>query len=209
MVEDLKADSARWEQEQRQVSAGRSQLSNGISPRESEGSGWKSNAPVVGYTNSQVHQSRQYYGPTEPVPGATPGYASSPASMDSQSTYGTNSGYQQPGYGGQQQPSYSSQPQSGYGIPENQYYIAGSNMDVDPTPTRQRVPVQQSGMTVPRGQVAYSNNPTVYQQQPLQDGRGYSSSGQQYPASSSAQQYVTHPTQQPTDPYYGRGAYIH
>lgn len=207
MVEDLKADSARWEQEQRQASAGRGQLSNGISPRGSEGSGWKSNAPVVGYTNSQVHQSRQYYGPTEPVPGAAPSYASSTGTMDSQSTYGSNSSYQQPGYGSQQQSSYSQQPQAGYAIPDNQYYIAGSDMGVEPP--RQRAPVQQSGMTVPRGQVAYTGNPTVYQQQPSQDGRGYSSAGPQYPASSAAQQYAAHPTQQPTDPYYGRGAYIH
>ncbi|KAI1501607.1 hypothetical protein F5X99DRAFT_192831 [Biscogniauxia marginata] len=47
MIEDLKADSARWDQERRQQSASRN------------------NTAGVQYRNSDTHQSRQYYGPTE------------------------------------------------------------------------------------------------------------------------------------------------
>ncbi|KAK7946129.1 uncharacterized protein PG986_010450 [Apiospora aurea] len=45
MIEDLKADSARWDQERRQQTA--------------------RNPVGVQYRNSDTHQSRQYYGPTE------------------------------------------------------------------------------------------------------------------------------------------------
>ncbi|KAK8070464.1 hypothetical protein PG997_010667, partial [Apiospora hydei] len=62
MIEDLKADSARWDQERRQQTArnpvGGTIASAGVYVQ-------KSNSPVVQYRNSDTHQSRQYYGPTE------------------------------------------------------------------------------------------------------------------------------------------------
>ncbi|KAI0487351.1 hypothetical protein F4859DRAFT_252280 [Xylaria cf. heliscus] len=64
MIQDLKADSARWDQERRQQSANRNNAgggtiaSNGVFIR-------SSNTPPVQYRNSDIHQSRQYYGPTE------------------------------------------------------------------------------------------------------------------------------------------------
>ncbi|KAI8950411.1 hypothetical protein F4801DRAFT_344929 [Xylaria longipes] len=64
MIQDLKADSARWDQERRQQSANRNNAgggtiaSNGVLIR-------SSNTPPVQYRNSDIHQSRQYYGPTE------------------------------------------------------------------------------------------------------------------------------------------------
>ncbi|TGJ83350.1 hypothetical protein E0Z10_g5434 [Xylaria hypoxylon] len=54
MIQDLKADSARWDQERRQQSANRN------------------NAGGVQYRNSDIHQLRQHYGPTEaPYSGST------------------------------------------------------------------------------------------------------------------------------------------
>jgi len=64
MIQDLKADSARWDAERRQQSANRSSAgggiiaSNGLYNR-------SSNSPPVQYRNSDIHQLRQHYGPTE------------------------------------------------------------------------------------------------------------------------------------------------
>ncbi|KAI0105719.1 hypothetical protein GGR51DRAFT_571670 [Nemania sp. FL0031] len=64
MIQDLKADSARWDQERRQQSANRNNAgggtiaSNGVFMR-------SSNTPPVQYRNSDIHQSRQHLGPTE------------------------------------------------------------------------------------------------------------------------------------------------
>jgi hypothetical protein len=64
MIQDLKADSARWDQERRQQSANRNSAGggtvalNGVYIR-------SSNTPPVQYRNSDIHQLRQHYGPTE------------------------------------------------------------------------------------------------------------------------------------------------
>ncbi|KAI1212673.1 uncharacterized protein F4807DRAFT_344725 [Annulohypoxylon truncatum] len=67
MIEDLKADSARWDQERRQQSASRNNAAGGtIASRDSNSVYVRlSNSPIVQYRNSDTHQSRQYYGPTE------------------------------------------------------------------------------------------------------------------------------------------------
>lgn len=72
MIQDLKADSARWDQERRQQSANRSNAgggimaSNGVFVR-------SSNTPPVQYRNSDIHQSRQHLGPTEAPYSGAPG----------------------------------------------------------------------------------------------------------------------------------------
>ncbi|KAI1349702.1 hypothetical protein F5Y01DRAFT_305857 [Xylaria sp. FL0043] len=72
MIQDLKADSARWDQERRQQSANRSSAgggtiaSNGVYIR-------SSNTPPVQYRNSDIHQLRQHYGPTEASYSGNPG----------------------------------------------------------------------------------------------------------------------------------------
>ncbi|KAI1755787.1 hypothetical protein F4782DRAFT_368699 [Xylaria castorea] len=115
MIQDLKADSARWDQERRQQSANRSNAgggtiaSNGVLIR-------SSNTPPVQYRNSDIHQSRQYYGPTEASYSATAGndsYDNGPglrypgtgssgytgaASSYSQQYAASQGGYTQPGY---------------------------------------------------------------------------------------------------------------
>ncbi|KAI0017886.1 hypothetical protein F4780DRAFT_565572 [Xylariomycetidae sp. FL0641] len=67
MIEDLKADSARWDQERRQQSASRNNASGGtIASRDTNGVYIRSsNSPAVQYRNSDTHQSRQYYGPSQ------------------------------------------------------------------------------------------------------------------------------------------------
>ena len=153
MIDDLKADSARWEQERRQQSA-RSNTAGGIiASRESNDVHVRaSNSPTVQYRNSETHSSRQYYGPTE---GAQPGYSENPGYGDAPRYPGTGS----PGYTGaanpqqyyaQQQappgsftgqagysnqaPQYAPQPGSAaypshppQGIPGQEPYMAGAN----------------------------------------------------------------------------------
>ncbi|KAL6893287.1 hypothetical protein GGI43DRAFT_176900 [Trichoderma evansii] len=67
MIEDLKADSARWDRERRAQTARNS--SGGISASRYANSGAprpRSNSPPVQYRYSETHQSRQHHGPTEP-----------------------------------------------------------------------------------------------------------------------------------------------
>ncbi|KAI0548498.1 hypothetical protein F4679DRAFT_574141 [Xylaria curta] len=72
MIQDLKADSARWDQERRQQSANRNNAGGGTIA--SNGAfGRSSNTSPVQYRNSDIHQSRQYYGPTEASYSATAG----------------------------------------------------------------------------------------------------------------------------------------
>lgn len=194
MIADLKADSERWDAERRQT-ASRGQPSNGIPVRDSNGIVRKSNTPVVEYRASTTHQSRQYYGPTEAAPtGAAVGYPSAATAGGQQGVY--DSGYQQ-AYNPPVQ--YAAAPAQGYPSTDNNYYVAGADMAVDPRSARQ--PVQQAGSipgAVPR-QYTSSQTPT-YQ---TQDSRGtyYSS---QTPVSSAQGGYAS---QQPADPFYGRGAY--
>lgn len=73
MIQDLKADSARWDQERRQQSANRSNAGGGTIA--SNGAFIRSsNTPPAQYRNSDIHQLRQHYGPTEAsYPGNTGG----------------------------------------------------------------------------------------------------------------------------------------
>lgn len=200
MIADLKADSERWDAERRQT-ASRGQPSNGIPSRDSDGIGRKSNTPIVEYRASTTHQSRQYYGPTEAAPGmATPGYAQ-PASNGSgqqgvyDQSYPSSGGYAQPVSSGYAAP-------SGYSQPDNNYYVSGAHLqaDIDPSRSGGRPPVPPSG-AVPRGSAGQQYGaPTAYSQR---DSNSYYNA--QPPAPVSSSQYPSNPT----DPYYGRGAYIH
>jgi hypothetical protein len=180
MIADLKADSERWEAERR-ATASRGQPSN------------------VEYRASTTHQSRQYYGPTEAAPAAMQQYAATAATGTQQGVY-DNGGTQY-----QQQSSYA-QPATGYAQPQgyavqDNYYVAGADLGVDPqSRSGARIPVTQAGGTVPRSNVQYSATPTY--QQDSRSNTYYSPQPGPVPSST---QYP----QQPTDPYYGRGAYNH
>ncbi|KAG0650193.1 hypothetical protein D0Z07_2975 [Hyphodiscus hymeniophilus] len=195
MIADLKADSDRWDAERRQT-ASRGQPSNGIPVRDSNGLVRKSNTPVVEYRASTTHQSRQYYGPTETAPGATPGYPQ-PAAAGGQGQGVYDNGYQQ-GYN--PSPAQYAQPSQAYPSdnPNYAYVATGADMVVDPR-SAPRQPIQQAGPApgaVPR---QYTSSTTTYQ--PQVDTRGNYYSGQ--PPASAAQGY---PSQQPADPFYGRTA---
>ncbi|KAI0140509.1 hypothetical protein GGR57DRAFT_496066 [Xylariaceae sp. FL1272] len=129
MIQDLKADSARWDQERRQQSANRNSAGggtialSGVYVR-------SSNSPPVAYRNSDIHQSRQYYGPTE---AGMPPTAAGGDPYDNPRYPGTGSG----GYNGASSNAYSQQQyatsaggytQSGYSAPSAQYVAAPGNV---------------------------------------------------------------------------------
>ncbi|TAQ83193.1 hypothetical protein B7494_g8483, partial [Chlorociboria aeruginascens] len=203
MISDLKQDSARWDAERRQTQRGNQQ--SGIFSQDSNGLVRISNTPIVGYTHSSTHQSRQYYGPTEQsAPPAVPGYAQSAASTASSHTM------QSSPYGDESSPypqSYAQPSSAGYASTPGGYsqgdYISGAAYEVDAgRPDSGRIPTSQPG-AVPRSGAMYAS------QFPYQ---GTDRSAPQYypaqtsqPMSSTA--YVQPPQQQQQpqpDPYYGR-----
>ncbi|OTB03930.1 hypothetical protein M426DRAFT_262624 [Hypoxylon sp. CI-4A] len=136
MIEDLKADSARWDQERRQQSASRNNAAGGtIASRDSNGVYVRlSNSPIVQYRNSDTHQSRQYYGPTES------GFAADP----SRDPYGDATprypGTGSAGYTGaagsyaQQYPQGGYSTQQGYTTQASQFQNPGANVTYPPMP---------------------------------------------------------------------------
>lgn len=66
MIEDLKADSARWDSERRsQTSRNTAGGIHGSRDGPNYSSGPSSNSPAVQYRYSETHQSRQHHGPTD------------------------------------------------------------------------------------------------------------------------------------------------
>lgn len=200
MIADLKADSERWDNERRQTANARGQPSNGIPLRDSNGF-VRSNNPIVGYRDSTTHQSRQYYGPTEPQVAAAPGYSSAPSSA--QVTYNDGPPYQpQPNYSQPAGPGY---PQPGYVTSTGTYY-AGGDLRADLGAERNRVPAP-AGVNIPRTNVSndlYSAN-TSYTQPDVRGANSYYPGQPGTPVSQSQ----TYPPQQTQDYNYGRGAYNH
>ncbi|KAM5347110.1 hypothetical protein ACJ41O_010115 [Fusarium nematophilum] len=208
MIEDLKADSARWDSERR------AQTSR--------------NTSGVQYRYSETHQSRQHHGPTEgpyqadpysrdpafdnpryPGTGA-PGYTGASGTYTQQAYGSTSSG----AYGGypqtQQSPpptgaGYSSAPSAGsvlnqaYQAAQDPYMAIGANRNQrgyasDPYAN------QMATSAASAQQTAYATSAPTQAGYPAS--ASYQYSGQVPPAG--AQSYAT---MQPQDPFYGRGAY--
>ncbi|RYP02978.1 hypothetical protein DL764_005464 [Monosporascus ibericus] len=164
MIDDLKADSARWEQERRQQSA-RSSAAGGIIASSASNAPYSraSNSPTVQYRNSETHSSRQYYGPTEGQPGYPPdnqGYADAPRypGTGSQGYNGAaNSSYypqqqapqgtfaSQPGFSNQAPQQYAPQPGSVVYPPSQDppYHPGADYVNVRPNPADQYAPGDQ------------------------------------------------------------------
>ncbi|CAM1501727.1 Fc.00g037110.m01.CDS01 [Cosmosporella sp. VM-42] len=157
MIEDLKADSARWDSERRAQTS--RNTSGGIhTSRDASGvpARHSSNSPAVQYRYSETHQSRQHHGPTEtpyqsdpmyardsaydgpryPGTGA-PGYTGAAGSYPAQGGYPSTSGGAYPGYVQQspppQDPRFGATPSagamdpSGYAAAQQAYIATGAN----------------------------------------------------------------------------------
>jgi hypothetical protein len=131
MIEDLKADSARWENERRAQNS-RHSSGGSFAPREKGGHPARaaSNSPIVSYHQSETHQSRQHYGPSTDQPadpyargdpnqrypgtgapgysGSTPNYQAAPSAPQAQSHYPPGYPYQQSGQTSNNDPRYAS-----------------------------------------------------------------------------------------------------
>ena len=233
MIEDLKADSARWDQERRQQTArnssGGTNASSGVFIQ-------KSNSPIAQYRNSDIHQSRQYYGPTE---GASSFQDSSRDSYDSTPRYpGTgNGGYNgasgsypvtapygnQGGYGGAPGYTTTQAPQFSPAPPQEGSYSGGAPAAFG-QPGSERPYTQVNANMAVRGS-DYGPNASYTQASPvavttMSQGRpvyvtagaspGYPANpGSNYypqPAASAPPQFTSTPGQ-PVDAFYGRGTY--
>ncbi|OHW97813.1 transcription factor [Colletotrichum incanum] len=207
MIDDLKADSARWEAERRQQAA--------------------RNTSGAGYRQSETHSARQHYGPTDSTGYPDVGrdsYDSAPRYPGSQAPgYSGNStqGYSGAAAGYAQQPS--SFPSSGGGYPS--YSSGGSYSQPDPRDPRYAGQMAQGYGEPPYMATAANLARSSYSADPYgagqpsrtpttmapQQGQTYSSGSQVpagyqsgfYPPSTSAS-YGSVPVA--SDPLYGRGA---
>jgi hypothetical protein len=229
MIEDLKADSARWDSERR-AQTSRSTAGGIIASRDATGPSARlsSNSPVVQYRYSETHQSRQHAGPTDNA------YPSDP--------YARDTGYDGPRYPGTGAPGYTGasggyppqqqQQQAGYPAAGGGYGGFQQSQQSPPPDPRYASPAQAGSMYPGSQDSPYiatgANNHRSYAppSDPYAASRiGASSAGAQqgiyatsappqsgYPASSFPsypgqvpQQNAT-PYAQPHDPFYGRAS---
>ncbi|KAH0548004.1 hypothetical protein GP486_008253 [Trichoglossum hirsutum] len=165
MIADLKADSARWEAER----------------REGEARGY----PTV-YRTSVVHQSRQFYGPSEgqqPPPGVAPtGAVFVGQAPPGPTTYGA-------GYDQQAAAQY---PPSTAGYSSGNYaYASGGNYAPESQPRYPYQPADTPGYDSARGPDSYNS--------------AYGGAPVAGPGPTAPRQNP--PSFQPRDPSYGRGGY--
>ncbi|GAB0133186.1 hypothetical protein EsDP_00001599 [Epichloe bromicola] len=236
MIEDLKADSARWDSERR-AQTSRNTPGGIHASRDATGvpARLPSNSPAVQYRYSETHQSRQHHGPTEP-PYQSESYPRD--SFDGPRYPGTGA----PGYTGASN-TYQQPQQQSYGAANGGAFNAGyQQTQQTPTPdpryapnqpgpmmrpgyqTSQDPPYIGTGANLPQSGYGSSNDPyssrmgtsAAGPQQPIYSTApppqpGYSASAPQYQFQSQAPLSTTgshsySAMQQPHDPFYGRGA---
>lgn len=233
MIDDLKADSARWEAERRQQAARNAPsgtlVSKGVKGRPSR----QSNSPVLGYRDSATHNARQYHGPTSDsgpggypdgrdpfenprYPGSiAPGYSgnsgggyqqpASQAQYPASGGYYPNQGSAQP-YS-QQDPRFAggSQPAGFGGQQELPYATTGAYS----TPARYNDYGPSGGAQASRG-IPSSGAPSqgsTYIGSGAPQPAGYGAAGGFYPPAGGNPPFGAPPPVQSQDPLYGRGAY--
>lgn len=159
----------------------------------------KSNSPVVEYRSSAVHQSRQYYGPTEqPAPPQSAAYSQAPPSD-------RHGAYEPSPHQGQQAPGgYSQPPGSGYQsreayFPQDHNWQPGAEFAVAPDSRGGRPLTQnaQAPRQPPQGQYLPQNPAYPHPE---------SRNSPYYPAPATTQVQAQYTPQQPGDQYY-RGSY--
>ncbi|KFA75384.1 hypothetical protein S40288_02016 [Stachybotrys chartarum IBT 40288] len=234
MIEDLKADSARWDSERRAQTS--RNTSGGINTsRDAKGvpARHTSNSPVVQYRYSETHQSRQHHGPTDnayPDPYARdPGYegprypgSGAPGYTGAIGSY-PSAAQQQQQQQQQQQPGYGPSSGAGYGNyqspPADPRYAQsqGSSMyqgqDGPYISAGANMPVGYASPNDPYGPVRTGSSASG-PQQPLYPTSGPAQSGYPTPVSGypygsqgpSAASQQAYAAVQPHDPFYGRAS---
>lgn len=231
MIEDLKADSARWDNERRaQTSRNTSGGSSAARERTAHAARHASNSPIVHYHQSETHQSRQHYGPSSEAP-----YQPDPYSHDSgydakrypgsgAAGYTGTSGHVQPPQAQQQQQQQQA-PYSGTGTygayqhgqpahaQNTRFANPGGSMMPPPSGSYQE-PYVATGANRPysasndsysaRSSAAPPSQPSYATSSPQQSGYPASSYSYGQVPSSGAPSYPI--TGHPQDPFMGRGA---
>ena len=221
MIDDLKADSARWESERRaQSSRAAASLSiHALADASRIVARHSSNSPLAQYRMSDIHMARQHHGPSEvygdnsgarePPSGALryPG-TGAPGYTGASGTYPNQQGYAPPsGNGYPYPPNQSPQPAASRNPPQSTH--PGSVMSPPGYPTGQDHPYVATG--------ANNNRYDAYSRGNVQPGPQMSDYGSQaqaqpgYPAAYS--QYSNqvspgaHGGMQPPEGYYDRGMF--
>ncbi|KAH0544642.1 hypothetical protein FGG08_001292 [Glutinoglossum americanum] len=198
MIADLKADSQRWEAERREGEARGFATGTGTTGKNRNGLRFPNHILLLAYRSSTIHQSRQYYGPSEGVPGGQPLAASGQGQGQAQGqTQGQGPVYvnQQPGstqYEAYSATQYPPSTAAGY-TGANYGYAAGGNLAPGSEP--------RSTYTYPQQPDGSSYDPAT-RTDPYSGGYG----GQSVPGSGQPTPRGGAPSYQPRDPY-GRGGY--
>lgn len=154
MIEDLKADSARWDTERRTQSSRNTSGGSFASRDAGYSARMSSNSPVVQYRMSETHQSRQHYGPTN-------------EGHYSQDSHGRDPTYDGPRYPGTGTAGY-----NGASGPYAQSYNVGGGggYGYQQQPPSHPPPPQQSPQPDPRYNGGYSQPPMDRGYSATQDG---------------------------------------
>ncbi|KAL2758341.1 hypothetical protein ACRALDRAFT_2040553 [Sodiomyces alcalophilus JCM 7366] len=230
MIEDLKADSARWENERRQQAA-RSNAAGTFGSKGSNGlPSRRSNSPILGYRDSATHNARQNYGPTNDAPSYpdnrdpydaprypgshAPGYSASTDAYGQtgppgQPQYGSGGGYAYPPQGGA--PAYPAQPDPrdpGYAASQGQGYGRGEPYTATAANSIPRGYPDSYGAPQGSSRIPAPGPPPQgqsYMNSSQQSPAGYGSSGYGYPPPPQPSSYGASPVP-PQESGYGRVA---
>lgn len=117
MIQDLKMDSQRWQQERQPGEAGRggSHSPHVRNTKVSRGP----DASLVAYQDSRTHAARQHWGPTKPYDHATEPYVEPPPRQSTSRTP-----YASSGYAGSSDSHYTTTPTSSYASSHHGYQAA-------------------------------------------------------------------------------------
>jgi hypothetical protein len=201
MIEDLKADSARWDSERRaqtsRNTSGGSQASRNAMgvPRHS------SNSPVGAYRYSETHQSRQHLGPSD----AASSYGADPYSRDTGYDVPRYPGSGSQGYTGASTGSYGQQPQ--YPPSGNPGYGYGQQPQQSPGTDPRFAPSGQPGSMMNQVYQGSQDSPYISTGSNMNVQRGYPNPNDPYgsariPASSASMQQPTYSSAPPSQPGY-------
>jgi hypothetical protein len=190
MIDDLKADSARWDAERR-AQTSRNTPGGSLASRDAPGmaSRLSSNSPTVQYQMSQTHQSRQHYGPTEGP------YQSDPYSRDAGYDGSRYPGTGAPGYTGASGQPYGQQSQ-GYAPPSGGGY--GYQQPPPSQSAQSYAGLSQNGSNF---SPMDNQNPYVHTNANMPP-RGYGGGDYNRMSSSGAPQQPVYATAAPTQPAY-------
>ncbi|CAN9474491.1 unnamed protein product [Alternaria alternata] len=176
MIQDLKMDSQRWQQERQPGEIGRG---GSHSPRVRTTKPGGPNASLVAYQDSRTHAARQHWGPTKPYEHGSSHAAADPydqpprqSSTSSRATTYASSGY------GSSDPHYTTTPTSVYGSSHPGYQTSPASAAPRTQPADPYSSYQQpSGRDYP-AQSAYSSypaqTPDPYGRQPATQTTPYS-----------------------------------